>query len=342
MSEWLLLGLFHEATSTADTIESLRTLGVPDEKMTVMSGIPYMPEMLGRTPRYERLMPIALVGALSGLAIALFLTVGTPLLYAIQVGGQDIIPGPPSLIIIFELTMLGTIIATFGGLLAETRFPSFGRDVYDFRITEGHIGVLAGVEETHLEEAAKILSERGALHLQRMPARHLQVGPHLAARWALVSVSVFVPAAIALLFAYAVVAVPLPDQMVEQPSVAYEEGPRGAAPAESVPFSGPDMIGDQPASAPLPATEASVQRGKVLFGMHCALCHGAQGQGDGPLAKYFSPPPVDLSASGVQKTPGSDIFRVITEGTGPMPPLAENLPVADRWDVVNYVRTLKK
>ena len=48
MANRSVLGLYHEATSTADTIERLLEMGVPDEAITVMSGVPYTPEMLGR------------------------------------------------------------------------------------------------------------------------------------------------------------------------------------------------------------------------------------------------------------------------------------------------------
>lgn len=341
MAEYLLLGLFHEATPTADTIDQLRQLGVPDEKITVMSGIPYRPQMLGRRHTYERLVPIALMGALGGFLTAVFLTVGTPLLYPLIVGGQPVVPVPPSLIILFELTMLGTMIATFAGLLAESRFPIFGRGVYDHRITEGHIGVLARVDEGLAEQAENILTANGAHHLQRLAARQ-PVRRRIWARWAFVVVFLFVPTAIVLAFAYAVIAVPFPDQMVEQPSIAYEQGPRLAAPAAAIPVQGPVLIAGQPATEPIPANANSLQRGQVLFGIHCAVCHRPGGAGNGPLSGFFSPKPADLTSSAVQSLSDAEIFLVITQGRGLMPSLAENLSPGERWNVINYLRSLKK
>ena len=76
MADRLVLGMFHDAGPTADTIEQLRAeLGVPEEHISVMSGIPYTAAMLGRKHSYERLVPIALAGALGGLLTGLFLTV---------------------------------------------------------------------------------------------------------------------------------------------------------------------------------------------------------------------------------------------------------------------------
>jgi mono/diheme cytochrome c family protein len=275
MAEMLLLGLFQEAPPTADTLDDLRKLGVPEDRITVITGIPLKPEVVGRRHGYRRLIPIALIGALLGLLAALFLTVGTPLLFPVTVGGQANIPIPPSIIIVFELTMLGAMLGTFIGLFAES-----------------------------------LLAVRRS--------------------------------AIGGLIAYGIIPLPFPSQMVEQVSVDYQQGPRLAAPAESIPFQGPDLIGGQPASAPLPATSNSIQRGQILFDLNCSMCHGQDGTGNGPLKGYFSPPPVDLTGSAAQSLSDAGLFLVITQGFGPMPSLAENLNPAERWDVVNYVRTLKK
>jgi hypothetical protein len=48
MAEIQLLGLFHEVGSAAEAIGQLRQLGVADQKITVMSGVPIKPELLGR------------------------------------------------------------------------------------------------------------------------------------------------------------------------------------------------------------------------------------------------------------------------------------------------------
>lgn len=341
MAELLLLGLFHEATPTADTIDELRKLGVPDEEITVMSGIPYQPEMLGRRYTYERLIPTALIGALGGFLTGIFLTVGTPLLYSISVGGQPIVPIPPSLIILFELTMLGTMLATFAGILAESRFPTMGREAYDLRITEGHIGLLLRIDERLADQAEDILKAHSAHHLQRLET-HQPVSRRSWARWALITAFLFVPTAVVLLFAYAVIALPVPDQMAEQISIDYEQGPRLAAPSAAIPVQGPALLADQPASAPIPASSISIQRGHILFDIICAMCHGQDGAGNGLLSHYFSPAPANLTTDTAQRLSDAEIFLLITQGRAPMPSLAENLNPGERWDVINYVRTLKK
>jgi mono/diheme cytochrome c family protein len=335
-----VLGLYHEATSTADTIDRLHELGVPDDAITVMSGVPYTPEMLGRRPVYERLVLYALLGALGGLVAALFLTVVTPYLYPIEVGGMPLVPGPPTIIIVFEFTMLGALLATFGGFLAEIAFPAVGRLGYDPRVTEGHIGVLAVVDEGLVAEVEAILRETGAHHLQGMETDRMPKQRNLL-RLAFVGAFAVFPTIIGLLFAYSVVVVPLPNQMVNQLSTAYQQGPRLAAPAMAVPVQGPVLVSGQPASLPVAVSADSLQRGQILFDNGCTMCHGREGRGNGPLSGYFVPVPADLTSDRVQALSDEQIFLVITQGWGLMPSIAENLQAQERWDVVNHVRSLK-
>jgi mono/diheme cytochrome c family protein len=341
MANRSVLGLYHEATATADTLDRLRELGVAEDAITVMSGVPYTPEMLGRRPVYERLGPIAAIGAVGGFLAALFLTVVTPHLYPISVGGQPLVPGPPTLIILFEFTMLGALLATFAGLLAEIAFPTVGRQDYDRRITEGHIGVLAVVDEALADSVEEALRATGAHHLKNTEAVHAP-RPQPLKRLALVGGFVLIPTIIGLLFAYSVLVIQLPNQMVDQLSVAHEQGPRLPSPEGAVPVQGAALVGGQPASEPVAATEASLQRGQVLFTVNCVMCHGKDGQGTGTLSGYFNPPPANLAGDAVQALSDQQIFLVLTQGRGLMPSMAENLTPVERWDVINYVRTLKR
>ncbi len=363
MAKYLLLGLFHEATPTADTIDQLRQLGVPDEEITVMSGIPYRAEMLGRPRRRGRVGQLSLAGAMLGLALGLFLTVGIFLLYPIVQGGQPIIPIPPTLIILFEVTMLGTMWAAFFAMLLENRFPIYKSQLYDPRITEGHIGVLVQVEDTLADQVEKVLTDNGAHHLKRVdatpPSRRFLFpsrAPQSVQReeaaaaidrghrvfWLVVLSGLIGLSIVILLIAYGLIDLPFPTQMANQDSIASLEGPRLAAPAAAVPIQGPVLIDEQPASRPIPPDANSLQRGKVLFGIHCQLCHGADAKGDGPLRGYFNPHPVDLTSDAERNLSDDQIYLVITNGFGLMPSLAENLDRQERWDVIDYVRSLQK
>ena len=86
-----------------------------------------------------------------------------------------------------------------------------------------------------------------------------------------------------------------------------------------------------------------MRRGRDLFVTHCAVCHGAGGRGDGPAAAGLLQRPADLTASHTaDHTPG-DIFWWVTHGLGlAMPAFGERLSVEERWDLVNFVRTLAR
>jgi mono/diheme cytochrome c family protein len=339
---FMLLGLFEEVSSVAAVLEGLRRIGVPDNRVSIMSTVPYSPRILGRRPTRNYLGILTILGALIGLTLALLFMVGTPLLYPLHVGGQPLIPIPPTLIIVFELTMLGTMWVTFGGFFLLNRFPHFGNPVYDARIGAGNIGVAVETDESRVDRAADLLKNGGAFDVQRMPARE-QMDKRAWGRWLLVvglialAVGVITP-----LFVYDVIRIPFGTQMDDQASVPYQGAPRLAAPADAVPFTGPAFIASQPATQPIPASDNSRQRGQVLYGIHCALCHGEQGLGDGRLSGFFNPKPFNLTSAEVQALPDAQIFTVISNGFGIMPPLRENLTPEERWDVVNYVRALKK
>ena len=339
MTERLLLGLFQGATPTANAIEQLQELGISDDRVTVMSGIPYDPEMLSRPPVRGRLGKITLLGAFLGVLLALVLSAGLFLLYPLVQGGQPIVPIPPTLIVLFEITMLGTMGITFVGFWVVNRFPVFGRPVYDLRITAGSIGVVTRIEEGLGGQVEDILRECGAYEVKRLESGHRVRKGDWVRFAAMVGVAVVAATVVSLLFFYDIWRIPFPSQMISQESTGYVQGPRRAAPSEAVPVQGPVLVAGQPASARVPATAESLQRGGELFSIHCALCHGESGVGDGPLAKYFSPRPFDLTSEHVHNLPDDVFFLVITEGLGPMPSLAENLSPIERWDVINHVHS---
>ena len=88
--------------------------------------------------------------------------------------------------------------------------------------------------------------------------------------------------------------------------------------------------------------------GKVIYEKKCAVCHGAEGKGDGPGAVQLDPRPRDFtrglykirtSPSGNAPT-DQDLFKVITEGMpGTSMPAWNVLPEKGRWNLVAYLRT---
>src|SRR5215207_4698367 len=103
-----LLALFDEdkINPAADAIEKLHEMGITNENINVISGVPIAHKILGRPHASTNVSRLALGGAVAGFCFGVFLNYGTPYLYTIPVGGQYITPVPPGMIIIFEMTML--------------------------------------------------------------------------------------------------------------------------------------------------------------------------------------------------------------------------------------------
>lgn len=86
---------------------------------------------------------------------------------------------------------------------------------------------------------------------------------------------------------------------------------------------------------------SSAKKGKVLFKERCVVCHGDAGKGDGPGGKSLDPKPADFTSEKVQKQVDGEIFWKITNGRGAMIKWEPILSERERWDLVNYIRTLK-
>lgn len=151
---------------------------------------------------------------------------------------------------------------------------------------------------------------------------------------------VLAPFIIGLLFTFEIIKIPVPTNMADQPSVDYQEGPRKLPPDGAVPVQGLSVIPEEFPVNPVPADETSLQRGAILYSIHCELCHGIQGHGDGPLSSYFDRTPQNLTTAQITSEFDGSVYLTILQGFGQMPSLAENLTLHERWDVINYVRTL--
>ena len=91
---------------------------------------------------------------------------------------------------------------------------------------------------------------------------------------------------------------------------------------------------------PTPADDKSRARGKELFTVGCLPCHGPSGRGDGPAAASLERKPGNLTDPKMWQQTDGAIFWKISEGNAPMPSFQEAFSDEQRWDIVNYVRTL--
>jgi mono/diheme cytochrome c family protein len=93
---------------------------------------------------------------------------------------------------------------------------------------------------------------------------------------------------------------------------------------------------------PLKGNVTATLEGKKIYTQYCVTCHGAKGKGDGIAAPGLPKPPADHTSAFVQSQKDGAIFWIITMGNNPMPTYSKTLTVTQRWQVVNYIRTLAK
>jgi mono/diheme cytochrome c family protein len=87
--------------------------------------------------------------------------------------------------------------------------------------------------------------------------------------------------------------------------------------------------------------EKGTDLGKKSVETNCVPCHGPSGKGDGPAAAALNPKPANWTSDKVKKESDGELFWKISNGRGPMPPW-KHLPDKERWQIVNYIRTLQK
>jgi mono/diheme cytochrome c family protein len=163
-------------------------------------------------------------------------------------------------------------------------------------------------------------------------------------RIAIILAVVLAPLVIGLMFTYDVIKVDWVSMMEIQPSFRPQHDPL-PLPARSIPIQGAAYVPGLGAPVnPVPADEVSLSRGKQLYKINCVMCHGLNGQGNGPLAAYFTVKPANLLQGNALTGSDGAIFITISNGVpGYMPALISSLPTPrERWDVVNYVRSLQK
>lgn len=92
---------------------------------------------------------------------------------------------------------------------------------------------------------------------------------------------------------------------------------------------------------PLPFTEANVNKGGQLYDIYCAICHGFNGDGKGPLAereKFMGIPGFDDQNRSMAE---GNIYHVMYYGLNNMGSYAAQTTTKERWQIVHYIETLK-
>ena len=125
-----------------------------------------------------------------------------------------------------------------------------------------------------------------------------------------------------------------------------------AMPTGSVPTTGrlrtltasatPLLTKKGPHPSPLLTKEGQgvVANGRIYYSYYCLMCHGARGDGNGPVGQSYVPKPTDLSSNAVTKLTDGELYAKMLHGVGHDPVMDQTVPLARRRQIVAYVRSL--
>jgi hypothetical protein len=155
-----ILGLYTEPEAAANAVAALQAHGARPKDFEVMTDSPFPEGAFGEEPAHHHLYVFPLVGAACGFIVGLLLTIATQIAYPEVQGGKPLLSIPPMINVLYEATLLGSIVVTVAGVIFESRLPDFSGDVYDPRIAEGYIGVLVRRPSA---DAEQLLKQHGAV-----------------------------------------------------------------------------------------------------------------------------------------------------------------------------------
>ena len=120
--------------------------------------------------------------------------------------------------------------------------------------------------------------------------------------------------------------------------------PRGFLREDRAFYYGAESAGAFVTTFPLPVTIDLVERGQERYDIFCAPCHGASGDGQGIITTggYGYTPAPSFHTDRLRDMPVGEIYSIIVNGVRTMPPYASQVPVADRWAIVSYIRALQR
>ncbi|OFY83897.1 MAG: hypothetical protein A3F72_07825 [Bacteroidetes bacterium RIFCSPLOWO2_12_FULL_35_15] len=93
---------------------------------------------------------------------------------------------------------------------------------------------------------------------------------------------------------------------------------------------------------PFASDQKSINSGKIIYTTYCISCHGEEGKGDGAASLSIKNKPADHSGKKMQTQSDGAIFWKLTEGRPALDMISYKFVLSEneRWDLVNYIRTL--
>ncbi len=167
------LALFSEVDPAAEALERLKALGIAEADVDIISGTPFSEDVFGRTRVATRIPLYAGIGFLAGLVISLLLDFGTVIQYPLGVGNLPVYPIPTSLVLTFEISMLGLIVVAFLGVIWESAFPVLQPKMYRPEISDGRVALVFECPPEVHDQVHAMLKDLGAESVHRTEAVRL-------------------------------------------------------------------------------------------------------------------------------------------------------------------------
>jgi mono/diheme cytochrome c family protein len=312
---------------------------------------------------------VGLAAGLSGTMLALLMIwwmVGVD--YKNIFGGKPYFNFPPSIPIMFEVTVLLSALTITGAMIAWfNRLPAISDPLVDSeflkRASSDMFGVYIEAKDKSFDynKIRDLFKSLGAVKVEDVHYSELDVGktknPLKDFKFIRTLIIVAVVTSAGTYFVLNVLLYLPPfsfmhDQHKLKPqtfSTFFKDGYSNRKPVEGTVARGfipyefkgmPDSL-LKPFVNPLEPTKEVIERGRNRFGIYCSPCHGYYGRGDSRLRGQFPNPPSLLSEK-VRNWKDYNIYHVITNGQNNMPSYERQVPRDDRWAIIHYIRVLQR
>jgi mono/diheme cytochrome c family protein len=117
------------------------------------------------------------------------------------------------------------------------------------------------------------------------------------------------------------------------------EGPAETAPSAAYKIP-PEAVKQTNPVKPAPP---SLAQGKKMYGYDCAMCHGNEGDGKGDLVSSMNLKLSDFrEPASLKDTTDGELFYIIKNGKGQMPPEGDRAKPDEVWNMINYIRSFAR
>jgi mono/diheme cytochrome c family protein len=331
--------------------------------------------------RRTRLPWVVFAAGVSGALLALLMQWWmNAISYPYVASGKPLFSLPAFIPIIFEVTVLFSAITAFVGMLMFNKLPALYHGFLASRALAARattdrffIGIEARDPRFDLAGTRQLLASTGSLNVETIAEAEAPAMPAVLRRYVVPAILLLGAAALVppLLIASArvtpsgntqVLIVPdmvkQPKFLPQRPNPLFQDnrsmrplvaGTVAVGHADLGTFTYHGIVAGQWADGfPRPVTRGLLERGQARFNVYCMPCHGWDGSGNGPVAvqcQARSPEswvaPTSLLDVVVRDRPNGHIFNTITNGIRTMPSYASQIPAADRWAIVSYLRALE-